>query len=99
MRSLPSRKARFPMQYVSLPKTDLRVSALCMGSGDFGGRVSQADAFALLDEFVAQGGTFIDTAHVYADWIPGNVKHSSEKIIGQWLKARGNRDQLVIATK
>lgn len=53
---------------------------------------------ALLDAFVAAGGTFIDTAHVYANWAPG-PRSISEKTIGAWLKTTGLRDRLVIATK
>lgn len=86
------------MKYTVIPQTDLRVSALCLGSAEFGGRINEADARALLDAYVAAGGTFIDTASVYCDWIPGE-KSRSEKIIGRWLKDKGLRDQLVIATK
>src|ERR1041385_4398438 len=86
------------MKYVNIPKTDLRVSQLCMGSEQVGAAISPADSVALLNEFVAQGGNFIDTAHVYSDWIPG-TKGTSEKIIGQWLKTAGPRSQFVIGTK
>src|SRR5258707_9989999 len=58
----------------------------------------RAAAFDLLDEFVALGGNFIDTAHVYSNWIPGE-KSRSEKTIGEWLKDRGNRTEIVLATK
>ena len=51
-----------------------------------------------MDAFVGAGGTFIDTANVYGDWIP-ETKSSSEKVIGAWLKERGNRDKVIIATK
>jgi aryl-alcohol dehydrogenase-like predicted oxidoreductase len=60
--------------------------------------VNRDDSFALLDAFVEQGGTFLDTAHVYANWAPG-PRSISEKTIGAWLKATGTRDRLLIATK
>ena len=55
--------------------------------------------FAVMDAFVEAGGNFIDTADVYSRWAPGNPGGVSEEIIGRWLKARGNRRQIVVATK
>ena len=52
------------------PGTDLTVSALCLGGNRLGGELDQAQSFELLDTFVEAGGTFIDTAHLYADWLP-----------------------------
>lgn len=86
------------MKYVSIPNTDLRVSQLCLGSAEFGAKLTQKDAFSLLDAFVAEGGNFIDTAHVYSDWIP-NTKSTSEKFIGEWLQKSGMREDVMIATK
>jgi aryl-alcohol dehydrogenase-like predicted oxidoreductase len=86
------------MRYVVIPNTALRVSQICLGSTDIGSVIPTAESFALLDEFIALGGNFIDTALVYADWIPG-PRSTSEKAIGQWLKARGLRNQITIATK
>jgi aryl-alcohol dehydrogenase-like predicted oxidoreductase len=86
------------MRYVDIPNTDLRVSAVCLGSSSIGSEISAPDSFALLDEFAMRGGSFIDTAHIYADWLPV-PKGISEKTIGQWLEASGIRDQIVIATK
>lgn len=86
------------MHDVTLPATDLRVSSLCLGSGEFGASLDQAAAWRLLDEFVAAGGNFVDTANVYGDWVPGQ-KSASEKVIGAWLAVRRNRDQIVLATK
>jgi aryl-alcohol dehydrogenase-like predicted oxidoreductase len=86
------------VQYVDIPNSALRVSRFCLGSAEIGAKLSVPDALTLLDEFVRLGGTFIDTAHVYSDWIPG-TKSTSEKVIGQWMKANGLRDQLVIGTK
>lgn len=86
------------MKYVTIPKTDLHVSQICFGTAEFGACIGREAAFHLLDAFVADGGSFIDTAHVYSDWIP-NTKSTSEKYIGEWLRASGMRDDIVIGTK
>lgn len=86
------------MKHITLPHTDLTVSRVALGSSMIGSRVGRDDSFALLDAFVEAGGTYIDTAHVYANWAPG-PRSVSEKTIGAWLKATGARDRLVIATK
>lgn len=86
------------MKTLTLPGTDLTVSALCFGAGPLGSTVGEADAFALLDAFVAAGGNFIDTAKIYADWLPGE-RSVSEKTIGRWLRQRGRREQIIVATK
>lgn len=87
------------MNKISIPNTDLTPSQLCLGTGNFGATIPQADAFALMDAFVEQGGNFLDTAHVYANWIPTLPKSISEKTIGAWMKARNNRHQIIIGTK
>lgn len=86
------------MNLITLPNTELRVSEICLGTGPFGGDLGRSESFALLDAFVEKGGNFIDSAHVYSDWIPGE-KSRSEKLIGAWLKERRNRPQIVIGTK
>lgn len=86
------------MRYAFIPQTDLKPSVLCLGTASFGNGIQPPDAFRLLDRFTELGGTFIDTASVYANWLPGE-KSSSEKTIGAWLQTRRNRDRLVIATK
>lgn len=86
------------MQIVRIPNSDLDVSSLCLGTGDFGSGLDRAASWQLMDEFVAAGGNFLDTANVYGDWIAG-TKSSSEKMIGTWLADRGNRDKVVLATK
>ncbi len=86
------------MKYVAIPNSDLRVSQICLGSAEMGAGISPKDSFSLLDAFIAEGGNFIDTAHVYSDWIP-NTKSTSEKLIGQWLKKSGMREDVMIATK
>lgn len=83
---------------ITLYGTDLRVSSLCLGTVGYGTGVSDEDAYRQLDIFARGGGNFIDTAHVYGDWGdrgPG----LSERIIGQWLKRTGLRNQVILATK
>ncbi len=86
------------MRSAAIPETDLRPSCICLGTADFGTKNTESEAHGLLDAFVAQGGTFIDTARVYSNWVPGELSRS-ERIIGDWLKISGMRDKLVIATK
>jgi aryl-alcohol dehydrogenase (NADP+) len=84
---------------LTLPDTDLRVFPLCLGGNVFGWTADEAQSFRVLDAFREGGGNFIDTADVYSAWIPGNQGGESETILGRWLKARGGRERLVIATK
>ena len=81
-----------------LPGTDLELSPICLGTGGFGGSIDRQTSFAMLDRFVELGGNFLDTAHVYSNWIPGENSRS-EKTIGLWLKDRQNRQNMVIGTK
>lgn len=78
-----------------------RDSHVVLGTMDFGTRVSQDRAFAILDSFVAAGGVWLDTANCYSFWTdPAGVGGASERVIGAWLKARpGARDTVRIATK
>lgn len=79
--------------------SDLLVSPLCLGGNVFGWTLDEPRSFAVLDAYADGGGNFIDTADVYAAWEPVNQGGVSETIIGSWLRERGNRDQMVIATK
>jgi aryl-alcohol dehydrogenase-like predicted oxidoreductase len=87
------------LNYRNLGRTGLKVSELCMGTMQFGWTADEEHSFQVLDAFVEDGGIFIDTADVYSRWAEGNPGGVSEQIVGRWMKARGNRDQLVIATK
>ena len=78
---------------------DLTVSRLCLGTMYFGTSVSVEIATGLLDAYVDAGGNFIDTANKYASWLPGAQGGESELLIGRWLRDRGYRNRLVIATK
>ena len=84
---------------ITLPGTGLSVSRLCLGGNRLGGELDRDRSFALLDAFVLAGGNFIDTAHVYADWLPKVERSCSEKTIGRWLTARTATDDVVVATK
>ena len=86
------------MQYLILSDSELTVSTLCFGTANIGGTISQNTSFALLDAYLEHGGNFLDSAKIYADWLPGE-KSISEKTIGRWMRQRKNRDQLVVATK
>lgn len=81
-----------------LPGTSLHASALCLGGVYFGNELDERATFALLDRFAELGGNFIDTARIYSDWVPGETSRS-ERILGDWIHARGRRDTLVISTK
>ena len=72
---------------------------LMLGGNVFGWTADRAASFAVLDRFVAAGGTLIDTADMYSSWVPGNRGGESETLIGAWLRARGRRDDVAIATK
>jgi aryl-alcohol dehydrogenase-like predicted oxidoreductase len=87
------------MKMRRLGRTKIMVSPLCFGGNVFGWTADEATSFALLDAFVGAGFNFIDTADVYSTWVPGHKGGESETIIGRWVKARGNRHKVVIATK
>ena len=83
----------------TIGSSDLSVFPLCLGGNIFGWTVDEAQSFAVLDAYAAAGGNFIDTADSYSAWVPGNSGGESETIIGHWMAARGNRDDIVVATK
>jgi aryl-alcohol dehydrogenase-like predicted oxidoreductase len=84
---------------VKIGSSDLDVSRLCLGANVFGWTADRDASFTVLDAFVAAGGNFVDTADSYMWRIPGNSGGESETIIGEWFAARGNRDDVVVATK
>ncbi len=87
------------MEYRKLGGTGLKVSELALGTMQFGWTADEETAFAVLDAYVEAGGNLIDTADIYSRWAEGNPGGVSEEIIGRWLKARGNRQEVVLATK
>lgn len=81
------------------PSASVRVSPLCLGAMTFGeanqeryGKITKKDAFDIMDRFYEAGGNFIDTANAYQ-------AGQSEQWLGEWMKQRGNRDEIVLATK
>jgi aryl-alcohol dehydrogenase-like predicted oxidoreductase len=91
-------RLRYPDPIARLGDTELDVFPLCLGGNVFGWTVDEECAFAVLDAFAQAGGNFIDTADTYGRHGSGGAGES-ERIIGRWMAARGNRDQIVIATK
>ncbi|MFN2151233.1 MAG: aldo/keto reductase [Anaerolineales bacterium] len=87
------------MKTVPLGNTGETVSSLCLGAMYLGTRQNQAESFQLLDQYTEAGGTFIDTANIYAHWISGFKGGESETVLGDWIKERKNRNQLFIASK
>ena len=81
------------------PKTRREVSVLSLGAMHFGTATDEATSFAILDRYVAAGGTFIDTADNYAFWVNGTQGGESEELLGRWRRSRGVGDEIVIATK
>ena len=77
----------------------MKVAPICLGSMQFGWTADEEASFQVMDAYSEAGGNFIDTADVYSAWVEGNPGGVSEGIIGRWLKARGNRIQIVLATK
>jgi len=89
------------MHYRKLGGTGLKVSELCLGTMQFGWTTDERNSIEVLDAFVAANGNFIDTADIYTMWGPRGMEAAgeSEKIIGRWMAARGNRQNVVLATK
>jgi aryl-alcohol dehydrogenase-like predicted oxidoreductase len=84
---------------ITIPESDLVVHPLCLGSNIFGAAATEAQSHLVMDAYRSHGGNFIDTADMYNQWIEGHVGGESESVIGSWMKSRGNRADMVIATK
>ena len=84
---------------VALGRTELQVHPLCLGGNVFGWSANAAQSQEVLSAYESAGGNFIDTADMYSRWHTGNVGGESETIIGDWMRARGNRSEMVISTK
>lgn len=87
------------MRLKQLGRSDLQVSPFCFGGNVFGWTADETTSFALLDRLLDADLTFIDTANVYSRWVEGHKGGESETVIGNWLKSRGSRDKMIIATK
>lgn len=87
------------MELRKLGNSSLMVSPLCLGGNVFGWTIDERRSFEVLDAFLAHGGNFVDSADVYSRWKEGNTGGESETIVGAWMKARGNRAKVILATK
>ncbi|ACA85154.1 NADP(H)-dependent aldo-keto reductase [Shewanella woodyi] len=87
------------MEYRRLPHSNLEVSELCLGTMTWGEQNTQSEAFSQLDYAIGQGINFIDTAEMYPVPPKAETQGATERILGNYLKKAGNRDNLVIATK
>lgn len=83
----------------ALGRSGLATPSLVLGGNVFGWTACGEEAFRILDRFVDAGGTMIDTADVYSAWVPGHRGGESEILIGEWLRRRGSRDGVLIASK
>ncbi|GLX67529.1 aldo/keto reductase [Paenibacillus glycanilyticus] len=86
------------MEKVKVTGTDLLSSSLALGGVPFGSKLNDEQSFALMDAYADYGGNMVDTAEVYANWLPGE-QSVSESTIGKWMKSRGNRNHLIVTTK
>jgi len=83
----------------NLGNSGIKVRPLCLGGNVFGWTLDEAGSFRILDGLFAVDFNFIDTADIYPKWVPGNKGGESETIIGNWIKARRNREKVILATK
>jgi aryl-alcohol dehydrogenase-like predicted oxidoreductase len=87
------------MELRPLGRSALRLPPIMFGANVFGWTADEAMSHRLLDALMDAGLTAIDTADVYSAWVPGHEGGESESVIGRWLKQRGGRDRVVLATK
>ena len=84
---------------ITIPRTELSIYPLSLGGNVFGWTATKEESFKVLDRFADLSGNFIDTADAYSAWKEGNSGGESESIIGEWMANRGNRSEMIIATK
>lgn len=87
------------MKFRRLGRTGLKVSEICLGTMQWGWTTDEAAAWQVMDAFLEAGGNFIDTADIYSSWARDNPGGVAERVIGAWMRERGNRDSVVLATK
>lgn len=87
------------MKMRALGRTGIQIAPLVLGGNVFGWTADEKTSFAVLDSFAEAGCNAVDTADVYSSWAPGNKGGESETIIGKWMKARSNRNRMVVITK
>lgn len=86
------------MKKITIQDTDLTLSGIGFGTVNAGVKWDGEDAARMLETYLAAGGNVIDTAHVYSDWIPGEIARS-ERTLGDWIRGRGHRDDFILMTK
>ena len=93
-------KKESDLDYRKVGRTGLKVSEICLGTMQFGWTADEPTSFAVMDRFLEAGGNFIDTADIYTTWA-GDLSYGgkTEEYIGRWMRERGVRDQVVLATK
>lgn len=87
------------MEKRKLGNSGLEIAPLVLGGNVFGWTADEPMSFKIMDAFIAAGFNLIDTADVYSLWVPGHKGGESEAVIGKWLKQRGKREDVLIATK
>ena len=87
------------MEKIKIGESDLEIAPINLGGNVFGWTLDQKKSFEILDAFVDGGFNFLDTADMYSYWVDGGEGGQSETIIGDWMKSRGNRQDIVLATK
>lgn len=87
------------MKKRKLGNSGMEVSPVTLGGNVFGWTLDKEESFRILDSFMDAGFEFIDTADSYSWWVPGHDGGESERIIGEWMKTRNNRDKVIISTK
>lgn len=87
------------MKKVKIGNSALEIAPINLGGNVFGWTLDEKESFKILDGFVGKGFNFLDTADMYSYWVDGGAGGQSETIIGKWIKERGNRDAIVLATK
>ncbi|MGJ5640564.1 aldo/keto reductase [Formosa sp. S-31] len=87
------------MKKIIIGETDLEVAPINLGGNVFGWTLNEKQSFDILDAFTAEGFNYIDTADMYSYWVDGGAGGQSETILGQWMKSRGNRKDVILATK
>src|ERR1700723_4425720 len=81
-----------------VPRTTLEGSVLCLGTAEFGSAVEDSLSEAITNKYVELGGNVLDTAEIYAEWIPGG-SHRSEEFLGRWLRKHMGLSGLILSTK
>jgi aryl-alcohol dehydrogenase-like predicted oxidoreductase len=87
------------MRAVPLGNSGASVSSICLGAMFFGSKTDRSMSHRLLDCYVDAGGSFIDTANIYAWWVPGFNGGESETVLGEWMRQKKNRSRLFLASK